>query len=252
VPDYQEVLVFRRLALTGALTLALLGASVPATAASTQRLDAPASTQRLDAPASAERLDAPASAERLDAPASAERLGAPASATATNVLSVPASTTASERLDAPASTMATDVLSVRGAGPFRIGVTQRSLADAGLLTGVVTQPGCPIVRAGATGEWSGKILLAFRNGRLAEVGTATAPPRSPAGAQVGMSWADLESVYGRRGHLIHNAAGEPAYVVHVGARVELFTGHPIREGAGYFQVGRADFILRNFRHAPPC
>lgn len=186
--------MFRRLALTGALALALLGAAQPGSAAATHVLGAAQ----------------------------------------------------------PASAAGTDVLSVRGAGPFRIGVTQRSLADAGLLTGIATQPGCPIVRAGATGEWAGKILLAFRNGRLAEVGTATAPPRSPAGAQVGMSWADLESVYGRRGHLIHNAAGEPAYVVHVGARVELFTGHPIRAGAGYFQVGPANFILRNFRHAPPC
>ncbi|WP_285689578.1 hypothetical protein [Actinoplanes sp. NBRC 103695] len=77
-----------------------------------------------------------------------------------------------------------------------------------------------------------------------------APSRSPCSARPCRS--ALESVYGRRGHLIHNAAGEPAYVVHVGARVELFTGHPIREGAGYFQVGPANFILRNFRHAPPC
>ena len=153
---------------------------------------------------------------------------------------------------APASAASTEVLSVRGAGPYRIGAGQQALADAGLLTGIAAQPGCPIVRAGATGDWAGKILLAFRNGRLAEVGTATVPPRSPSGASVGMSWAELESIYGRRGHLIHNDAGDPAYVVRKGARVELFTGHPIRAGAGYFQTGPANFLLPNFRHGAPC
>ncbi|WP_041840917.1 hypothetical protein [Actinoplanes friuliensis] len=151
---------------------------------------------------------------------------------------------------APAGT--TEVLSVQGAGPYRIGASRQSLAAAGLVSWVDERPGCPIVNAGATGDWAGVILLAFRDGRLAEVGTATVPPRSPAGASVGMTWTELEGIYGRRGALIHNTDGEPAYLVRKGSRVELFTGHPIRQGAGYFQVGPADFVLNNFLHGPAC
>src|SRR4051812_39982366 len=58
------------------------------------------------------------------------------------------------------------VLSVRGAGPYRIGARQQRLADAGLLDWVAGQPGCNVVHAGATGDWAGVILLAFRDGRL--------------------------------------------------------------------------------------
>ena len=95
---------------------------------------------------------------------------------------------------------------------------------------------------------AGALVLAM----LGVAAPASAASRSPSGASVGMSWAELESIYGRRGHLIHNDAGDPAYVVRTGARVELFTGHPIRAGAGYFQTGPANFLLPNFRHGAPC
>ncbi|MGB2568999.1 hypothetical protein ACPFP2_11165 [Micromonospora citrea] len=146
----------------------------------------------------------------------------------------------------------TEVLSVRGAGPFRIGARLSRLSAAGLIDWTVVECG-GVVRAGATGEWAGVVLLAFRHGRLVEVGTATAPPRSPAGAGVGMSFADLEAIYGRRGSMIRNDAGTAsAYLVRFGARVELFTGHPIRSGVGYFQVGPADFVERRFREGCSC
>ncbi|MCA2214218.1 hypothetical protein [Jidongwangia harbinensis] len=151
-------------------------------------------------------------------------------------------------LDGPAGT----VLSVEGAGPYRIGARQEVLAAAGLLDWVAPQPGCDVVHAGATGDWAGVILLAFRNGRLVEVGTATTPPTSPAGASVGMSWSQLEDIYGSRGDLVHNPAGEQGYAVRIGSRVELYTGHPIRAGVGYFQVGPANFVLRNFVRGPAC
>ncbi|MBQ0905677.1 hypothetical protein [Micromonospora sp. U21] len=144
------------------------------------------------------------------------------------------------------------VLSVRGAGAYRIGASLATLTAAGRIDWVA--PGCAgVVHAGATGSWAGVILLAFRDGRLVEVGTATAPPRSPAGATVGMSFAELEAIYGRRGSLIRNDAGDAeAYLVRVGSRVELFTGHPIRPGVGYFQVGPATFVERNFRQGSSC
>jgi hypothetical protein len=144
------------------------------------------------------------------------------------------------------------VLSVRGAGPYRIGARQQALAAAGLLDWVAPDPGCDVAHAGATGAWAGVIILAFRNGRLVEVGTATVPPRSPSGASVGMSWTELEDIYGRRGRLIHNADGEQAYLVRAGSGVELYTGHPIRQGVGYYQAGPADFVLRNFRSGTAC
>jgi hypothetical protein len=155
---------------------------------------------------------------------------------------------ASSRMEGAAGS----VLSVRGAGPYRIGADRTALAAAGLIGWVDERPGCDVVVAGATGDWAGVVLLAFRAGRLVEIGTATAPPTSPAGASVGMSWTGLESIYGSRGRLIHNAAGAPAYLVRIGSRVELYTGHPIRPGAGYFQVGPADFVLSNFLHGPAC
>lgn len=145
-----------------------------------------------------------------------------------------------------------EVLSVRGAGVYRIGASLASLTRNGHVGW--TAPGCDgVVHTGVTGSWAGVLLLAFRNGRLVEVGTATAPPRSPAGASVGMSFDELEAIYGRRGSLIRNDAGDAeAYLVRVGSRVELFTGHPIRPGVGYFQVGPASFVERNFRQGPSC
>ncbi|WP_194822923.1 hypothetical protein [Micromonospora sp. S-DT3-3-22] len=150
------------------------------------------------------------------------------------------------------STGGTDLLGVRGAGPFRIGASLTRLTAAGLIDWTVVD--CDgVVRAGVTGEWAGVILVAFRDGRLVEVGTATAPPRSPAGAAVGMSFAEVAQIYGPRGAFIRNDAGDAtAYLVRFGSRVELFTGHPIRPGVGYFQVGTADHVERNFRRGRSC
>ncbi|MBO4207755.1 hypothetical protein [Micromonospora echinofusca] len=145
------------------------------------------------------------------------------------------------------------VLSVRGAGPYRIGMSLDRLAAAGLVTDVWSYPGCDdVVGSGATGEWAGVILLRFRAGRLADIGTATRPPRSPAGAAVGMEFSELEEIYGRRGELVRSASGQTGYLVRVGQRVELFTDHPIRSGVGYFQVGPADFVERTFRTGTAC
>jgi hypothetical protein len=158
------------------------------------------------------------------------------------------STSAGTAMDGPAGS----VLSIRGAGPYRIGARLQALQEAGLIDWVAPPQSCDVVFTGVTGAWSGALILAFRAGRLVEVGTATAPPRSPAGASVGMSWSQLEDIYGSRGHLIRNADGEQAYLVRMGPRVELYTGHPIRSGVGYFQAGLGDFVLRNFMGKPVC
>ncbi|MEV4489354.1 hypothetical protein AB0K04_04465 [Micromonospora coxensis] len=165
---------------------------------------------------------------------------------------VTAGRTASPQGPAARTVTDSEVLSVRGAGPFRIGARLSRLSAAGLIDWTVV--GCDgVVHAGVTGEWAGVVLLAFRHGRLVEVGTATVPPRSPAGAGVGMFFAELEAIYGRRGSMIRNDAGTAsAYLVRFGTRVELFTGHPIRSGVGYFQVGPADFVERRFRQGRSC
>jgi hypothetical protein len=126
------------------------------------------------------------------------------------------------------------------------------LQEAGLIDWVAPPLECGVVHTGVTGEWLGALILAFRAGRLVEIGTATAPPRSPAGASVGMDWSQLEDIYGSRGRLIYNGDGDQAYVVRIGSRVELYTGHPIREGVGYFQTGPANFVLRNFMRGSVC
>ncbi|MGC4893587.1 hypothetical protein [Micromonospora sp. DT31] len=143
-----------------------------------------------------------------------------------------------------------DILSVRGAGPYRIGIRYDRLAAAGLISW--TADSCTGIRhAGATGVWAGAIILTFRDGRLVSVGTATAPPRSPAGASVGMPFAELERIYGPRGAMIRNDAGDAeAYLVRVGSRVELFTDHPIRPGVGYYEAGLASHVERGFRQGP--
>ncbi|TBL34617.1 hypothetical protein EYA84_15230 [Verrucosispora sp. SN26_14.1] len=178
-------------------------------------------------------------------------MGTPAVTVTTADVPVVTVTTA----DVPAAavrTAGTDLLSVQGAGPFRIGTSLDRLTAAGLIDWTVA--GCGgVVDAGVTGEWAGVVLLTFRHGRLVQVFTATAPPYSPAGAGVGMSFDRLEAVYGPRGELIRNDADTAsAYLVRVGSRVELFTGHPIRPGVGGFQVGPAAFVERTFRQGTAC
>ncbi|MEU0154187.1 hypothetical protein [Micromonospora fulviviridis] len=170
---------------------------------------------------------------------------------------VPAARAAADRAPVapavgPASVAEVEVLGVRGAGPYRIGTRLDRLAAAGLIDW--TAPGCAgMVYAGAAGAWAGVIMLAFRDGRLVSVATATVPPRSPAGASVGMSFAELERIYGRRGALIRNDAGDAeAYLVRFGSRVELFTGHPIRPGVGWYEAGAASYVERTFRQGRSC
>ncbi|BCJ57302.1 hypothetical protein Jiend_07240 [Micromonospora endophytica] len=172
------------------------------------------------------------------APASARSVSPPAAATAVE--------------SAAGQGAGTEVLSVRGTGPFRIGARLDRLTAAGLIDSPVSA--CAgVVHTGVVGEWAGVILLTFRSGRLVEVSTATAPPYSPAGAGVGMSFAQLETIYGTRGDMISNDAGTASgYLVRFGNRVELFTGHPIRPGVGAFQVGPASFVERAFRQGGPC
>lgn len=66
-----------------------------------------------------------------------------------------------------------------------------------------------------------------------------------------MSFEQVARLYGNRGRLVHNGVGRQAYLVRLGARVELFSAHPARPGVGYFQVGRADVVEHGFLHDAP-
>ncbi|HEU4426269.1 MAG TPA: hypothetical protein VFR67_27335 [Pilimelia sp.] len=143
-------------------------------------------------------------------------------------------------------------LSVQGAGPYRIGRPLATLTEAGLIDGVAPYGCRDIVGAGATGRWAGKILLVFRRGVLISIGTASGSVRSPASVGPGTSFEQAERVYGKRGRPVRSAAGVTGYVVGVGPMVELFTGHPIRLGIGWYEVGPRGFSLRAFRTGSPC
>jgi len=145
-------------------------------------------------------------------------------------------------------------LSVRGAGPYRIGRSLTALTEAGLIDAVWPGPPCSedVVGAGATGRWAGKILLVFRRGILISIGTASGSVRSPAGAGPGTSFARAEQIYGKRGRPIRSRTGHQGYVVPAGPMVELFTDHPIRPGIGWYEVGPRGFSLHGFLADDRC
>jgi hypothetical protein len=152
---------------------------------------------------------------------------------------------------AVASSGADHVLSVFGAGPYRFGERLAKLTAAGLVDAVVTDPNDPgSAVAISTGDWAGELVLVFRRARLIEIETATDTVRTLAGARVGLSFEDLERIYGRWGRLIANDQGRQAYLVRVGPMVILFGGHPIRPGVGSISVGPAAFTLHNFLVGP--
>jgi hypothetical protein len=134
-------------------------------------------------------------------------------------------------------------MSVRGAGPYRIGASLTGLKAAGRISWTAADG--DIVTAGSNGSWAGELVLVFRTNRLIEIGTAT-DVHSPSGAGVGMSFDKLERIYGTRGHPIHNNSGQPGYVVERGSMAELYTGNPIRDGVGWYAVGPYDFTVHNF------
>lgn len=137
------------------------------------------------------------------------------------------------------------VITVLGAGPYRIGTSLSRLAAAGLLSWV-TDPDGGTQLAGSAGEWGGGLTLTFNHGVLLALETDTGSVRTAAGARVGMSFAEVENIYRGYGDLITNDQGRTAYVIKVGPMVVLFGDHPIRAGVGSIQVGPACIVLQAF------
>jgi hypothetical protein len=148
----------------------------------------------------------------------------------------------------PATTVAAadHVITVLGAGPYRIGTSLNQLSAAGLLGWVTDPDSAGTQSAGSAGTWGGELILTFHHSVLVELETDTGSVRTAAGARVGMSFAEVEYVYRGYGDRITNDQGRTAYVVPVGPMVVLLGDHPIRSGVGSIQVGPAWITLRAF------
>src|SRR5689334_11498222 len=140
------------------------------------------------------------------------------------------------------------VITVLGAGPYRMGASLDRLTAAGLISWVTGPDAAGTQLAGSAGSWGGELILTFHHGRLVVVETATGSVRTAAGARVGMAFAEVESIYHGYGKLITNGEGNTAYVVPVGPMVLLFGDHPIRPGVGSIQAGPAWILLPAFRN----
>jgi hypothetical protein len=150
---------------------------------------------------------------------------------------------------AATSAVAADhVITVLGAGPYRLGTSLNQLTAAGLIDWVTGPDAAGAQLAGSAGSWSGELVLTFHHGFLVVVETATGSVRTAAGARVGMSFAEVEAIYHGYGKLITNDQGDTAYVVAVGPMVLLFGDHPIRPGVGSIQAGPALILLPAFRN----
>jgi len=157
---------------------------------------------------------------------------------------------AATRAATPAATAVTadHVITVLGAGPYRMGASLSRLTAAGLIGWVTGPDATGTQSAGSAGSWGGELVLTFRHGFLVVVETATGSVRTAAGARVGMSFAEVESIYRGYGRLITNDQGGTAYVVPVGPMALLFGDHPIRPGVGSIQAGPACILLAAFRN----
>ncbi|GAA3336525.1 hypothetical protein GCM10020358_09020 [Amorphoplanes nipponensis] len=144
---------------------------------------------------------------------------------------------------APAPVAADHVLTVLGAGPYRLGGRLAPLVAAGL----VTEPAAPDADGRqvvtSLGDWPGELLLTFIGGRLAVLETATDAVRTAVGARVGMSFDQVDRLYHGAGRLLTTADGGPAYLVRYGPLVMVFGDHPIRPGVGAITTGPARIVL---------
>jgi hypothetical protein len=111
----------------------------------------------------------------------------------------------------PATVFAAD-----GVGAYIIGTGLSDLRGRGLVTSVVESELCQDAKgAAATGTHAGRLTFTFRSDRLVAVHTTSTSLVTPSGARVGMTVAQLQTVYGSRGTLITGALGNKAFIVRV-------------------------------------
>lgn len=143
---------------------------------------------------------------------------------------------------APAAS-ADHVLTLLGAGPYRIG----GRLDRLIAAGIVSEPDAPdtsgVQTVTSLGDWAGELLLTFHHGRLVVLETAAGAVRTAAGARVGMAFDQVGTLYHGAGSLITDPGGRTAYVLCVGPMVMVFGDHPIRPGVGSITVGPASLVL---------
>jgi hypothetical protein len=105
----------------------------------------------------------------------------------------------------------------------------------------------------ATGQYEGTLVLTVRHNYLVGIGTAGGKPiHSPEGAEVGTPLEKVQEIYGNRGRVQNGSDGKPVYIVPAGDKVMVFTGHPIRDGVGWIEVGMADHTQHHFLTGKTC
>jgi hypothetical protein len=118
------------------------------------------------------------------------------------------------------------VFAADGIGAYIIGTGLSDLSARSLLTKIVESPTCEnAASAEGTGRYSGKLTLAFRDGRLVSVHTRSTDWITPSGAKVGMTLTELKDIYGSRGVLLTGNLGNQAFSVRVPATALAIVFH---------------------------
>lgn len=150
----------------------------------------------------------------------------------------------------PATVFAAD-----GIGPYVIGSTLADLTSRSLLVDVVDSELCTDVKsASATGRYSGALSFTFKGGTLTAIHTTSTDLVTPSGARVGMTLAELESIYGTRGTLITGTLGNKAFAVRVPTSVLgiVFYLDPTNTRVASMSAGNADDLEDAARAGEGC
>ncbi|GGK82385.1 hypothetical protein [Mangrovihabitans endophyticus] len=112
-----------------------------------------------------------------------------------------------------------NTLTAAGIGPYRIGVAQRDLYAAGMLTKVSVSAGGCTTGTGAKKYHSP--ALTFRDGRLQRLRITDKAAVTPAGARVGTGLASVRKMY-PNGKQLADWVGAPAWLAAEGPNALLF------------------------------
>jgi hypothetical protein len=149
------------------------------------------------------------------------------------------------------------VLSVDGIGPFRLGAgaTLDQLQAASQVTSVGDGgEACPQhYGAQGTGQWAG-VRLWFRPDRTLEfVIVRETAIRTPSGARVGSTLAELQRIYGSRGEVLMNGNAK-AYIVRVASsgRAIFFELDLANAKVIAMFAGGSDRLAQRFQNGIDC
>jgi hypothetical protein len=142
---------------------------------------------------------------------------APGPSPTSSASSVASARPTSRQSQSPEASRPSDVLAADGIGPYLVGSSLSQLQSRGLVANLMDSANCDasFKQAEATGHYAGKLSLAFSEGMLTDVATASNVLVTPSGARVGMSVKELETIYGSRARRIDGVSGNRALSVRV-------------------------------------